>query len=75
MKRYSKSKEIQSLVSELVRNGWTFKPGGKHGKLYPPASAKPLPVPTTPSGHRAYLNFRSDVRKATRDSGACQHHR
>ena len=70
-KRYSQSKEINNLVSDLVQNGWTYKPGGKHGKLYPPASQKSLPVPTTPSCHKSYLNFRSNVRRAALDTGRC----
>ena len=64
MKRYSTSKEINSLVRLLVRDGWQFQRGGRHGKLYAPNHAKCLSVPSTPSDCRAFLNFRQDVRRA-----------
>lgn len=63
MKRYSTSKEINTLVRQLVRDGWQFKRGGQHGKLYAPNSAACLSVPSTPSDQRAFLNFRQDVRR------------
>lgn len=64
MKRYSASKEINTLVRQLVRTGWQFQWGGQHGKLYSPNRLACLSVPSTPSDRRAYLNFRQDVRKA-----------
>ena len=63
MKRYSTSKEINSLVSLLVREGWQFQRGGSHGKLFAPNRVSCLTVPSTPSDRRAYLNFRQDVRR------------
>lgn len=63
MKRYSTSKEINALVRQSVRDGWQFQRGGHHGKLYAPNSATCLSVPSTPSDHRAFLNFRQDVRR------------
>lgn len=65
MKRYSTSKEINSLVRQLVSNGWQFQRGGQHGKLYAPNRAACLSVPSTPSDRRAFLNFRQDVRRAS----------
>ncbi len=64
MKRYSASKEINTLVRQLVRNKWQFQQGGQHGKLYAPNRAACLSVPSTPSDRRAFLNFRQDVRRA-----------
>lgn len=63
MKRYRASKEINTLVRQLVRNGWRFQRGGQHGKPYAPHSAECLSVPSTPSDRRAFLNFRQDVRR------------
>lgn len=63
MKRYSTSKEINTLVRQLVRDGWLFQWGGQHGKLYTPNHAACLSVPSTPSDRRAFLNFRQDVRR------------
>jgi hypothetical protein len=63
MKRYSTSKEINALVRQLIRNGWQFRWGGQHGKLYAPNRVAYLSVPSTPSDRRAFLNFRQDVRR------------
>lgn len=63
MKRYSTSKEINTLVRKLVREGWQFRRGGQHGKLCSPSRAACLSVPSTPSDRRAFLNFRQDVRQ------------
>lgn len=63
MKRYSASKEIDVLVRHLVREGWLFRRGGRHGKLYAPGCMACLSVPSTPSDRRAFLNFRQDVRR------------
>jgi hypothetical protein len=63
MKRYSASKEINVLVRQLVRNGWQFRWGSHHGKLYPPNRTACLSVPSTPSDRRAFLNFRQDVHR------------
>lgn len=63
MKRYSTSKEINTLVRQLVRDGWQFQRGGQHGKLYASNRAACLSVPSTPSDRRAFVNFRQDVRR------------
>lgn len=64
MMQYSRSKEINLLVRQLVRNGWQFQRGGKHGKLYAPNLGAWLSVPNSPSDRRAFLNFRQDIRRA-----------
>lgn len=63
MKRYSASKEIDMLVRQLVRDGWWFQRGRRHGKLHAPDGMVCLSVPSTPSDRRAFLNFRQDVRR------------
>lgn len=60
---YSKSKEIQKLVRDLVTRGWHFVPGKKHGKIIAPNGRK-MPVPCTPSDWRAVHNFRSHLKRA-----------
>lgn len=62
MRNYSKDRNIQALVSELVDVGWEYCSGGKHGKLIAP-NGRILTVPSTPSDRRAHLNFRGDVRR------------
>jgi hypothetical protein len=61
--RYSSGKEIHVLVRQLIREGWSFGRGGKHGWLRSPAGLATLTVPNSPSDRRAFMNFRQDVRR------------
>ncbi len=61
--RYCRMPEIDRIVSQLVQQGWQFRRGRKHGRLYAPLGCGVLTVPGTPSDRRAWLNFRRDVRK------------
>lgn len=60
--KYSNDRNVSDVVRELVRNGWRYHMGGRHGKLVSPAGRR-MPVPCTPSDHRAFLNFKRDLRK------------
>lgn len=66
--KYCKAPEINTLVAQLVRSGWRFHQGGRHGKLRNPHGTFTLTVPISPSDHRAWLNFRRDVRHAQRST-------
>ncbi len=61
--KYSKCKDIDRLVSRLIRTGWCYKRGTKHGRLYSPSGKLYITVSTTPGCSRSYPNFRSDVRR------------
>lgn len=63
MRKYSASKEINVLVRQLIRDGWSFRKGGRHGRLCSPAGLATLSVPCTPGDRRAFDNFRQDVRR------------
>ena len=63
--KYSSSKEFDVLVRQLLRQGWSFSRGKKHGELRPPMGHQMLIVPGTPSDIRAILNFRRDLRHAS----------
>lgn len=63
--KYSNSKEINSLISDLVKVGWEYSRGKRHGKLKAPSNKHTLTVPISPSDYRAFLNFRRDVRQNT----------
>jgi hypothetical protein len=67
--RYSNNKEVSALVQTLVKSGWQYMNGRKHGKLIAPNGRK-LAVPGTPSDRRAHMNFRRDTRRL--DSEAAQ---
>jgi hypothetical protein len=59
--RYCKDKQINELVSSLVRSGWVFTKG-RHGKLKTPCGQRFITIPCTPSDHRALLNIHRDLR-------------
>lgn len=63
--KYCSNKEIDQLVRHLVRQGWSFCYGGKHGRLSHPSGIPTLTVPKSPSDHRSLHNFRREVRKST----------
>lgn len=67
---YSKSKEIQKVVEDHIRQGWRYEPGKKHGKLVAPNGRK-APIPFTPSDWRAARNFLSQLRKKTKLNSSC----
>lgn len=60
--KYSRDKNIAAFVRDLVRDGWQYHMGGRHGKLLSPTGRR-MPVPCTPSDHRAFLNFKRDIRR------------
>jgi len=63
--RYSTDKDIQTLVTRLLRAGWQFEKG-RHGKLRPPMGAGFITVPSTPSDRRSFQNLRRDIRRLER---------
>lgn len=65
--KYSSEKDIDSFVRRLVRDGWGFWRGSKHGRLAAPSGWPILTVPGSPSDRRALLNFKRDLRRAFAD--------
>lgn len=61
--KFSQDKEVNCLVWSLVREGWCYRRGGKHGKLFAPTAGGFLTVPGSPSDHRTIHNMRRDLRK------------
>lgn len=61
--RFSRDKDVNRLVCELVREGWRYQRGGKHGKLLAPEVKGFLTIPGSPSDHRTIRNMHRDVRK------------
>lgn len=60
--RYCRDKQINKLVTDLVRKGWQFS-RGKHGKLRTPSGRGFVTVPSTPSDHRTFQNLCRDIRR------------
>jgi predicted RNase H-like nuclease len=61
--RFSRDKDVNRLVCELVREGWRYRRGGKHGRLVSPEATGFLTIPGSPSDHRTFQNMRRDVRR------------
>ncbi len=59
--KYSSEKDINKLIQQLIRKGWHYKKGKKHGKLLSPSDDKTLSEPCSPSDSRAFINFKHDV--------------
>lgn len=65
--RYSNNKEVAALVQTLIKSGWQYMNGKKHGKLIAP-NGRRLAVPGTPSDWRAPINFRRDARRLSSEA-------
>lgn len=63
MTRFSCNKDVNRLVCELVRAGWQYQRGRKHGKLFSPEAIGFLTIPCSPSDHRTIHNMHRDVRR------------
>lgn len=61
--KYSKDKNINLTVKQLVKDGWEFKWGGKHGRIKHPRGYPTITVPKSPSDRRSSLNFHQDIKK------------
>jgi len=64
--KYSTRKDLNVAVNGLVREGWVFYRGGKHGRLRHPSGSPTLTVSRSPSDRRSLDNFLHDVRRASR---------
>lgn len=64
MKKYSTDKELNKFIRTLIKNGIvSFKHGKKHNFIILNHSLK-ITIPGTPSDRKAYLNFKTDIRRA-----------
>ncbi len=62
---YSRDKNLNSFICELIKAGWHFISKNKHGKIASPAG-KRFTFPISPSDHRAFLNFKSTINQYLR---------
>lgn len=62
--KYCTDKDIDKLIRRLIRQGWRFYRGSKHGRLRHPQGGPTLTVPSSPGEYRSLQNFRRDLRKA-----------
>lgn len=61
MSRYTQCKDMNRVVSDLVKKGWTFTPG-THGRITHPNGSY-LTFSMTPSDKYAYRQLERDVRR------------
>lgn len=61
--KYCSSKDINNHIKKLLKQGWLFEWGGKHGKLLPPNGRPAITVSKSPSDRCAFLNFKRDVKQ------------
>lgn len=66
MRRYSSSKDINSLIRALLAAGWSYQAGHHHGRIRPPQGRGFVSVPCTPSDHRAFDNFSHAISRLKR---------
>ena len=59
VKRFSK-KITQKKVVDLLREGWTYRSGKKHGVIISPIGSR-VAIPSTPSDYRAGMNFLASI--------------
>ncbi|PPI78615.1 hypothetical protein DXI23_19595 [Marinobacter flavimaris] len=64
--RFSSDKDIHLFAKHLVRHGWVFKQGKKHGKLLAPKSKGMVVIPSTPSKRRALQEMMATVSRIER---------
>ncbi|WP_152207924.1 type II toxin-antitoxin system HicA family toxin [Marinobacter changyiensis] len=62
MKRFSSNKDWNVVIRRLVKLGWRYRRGGKHGRLTHPDCSRTLIIPVSPSDHRSLQNFMRTVR-------------
>jgi hypothetical protein len=62
MGKFSTDKNIDSLVRELLDEGWQPNKRKRHWQVVSP-KGKTQTIPLTPSDGRAWLNFRSDIKR------------
>lgn len=63
--KYCSSKDINDHIKKLLKQGWSFKWGGKHGRLLTPNGKAAITVSSSPSDRCAFLNFKRDVKHLT----------
>lgn len=70
MKRFSNDKDIHRQVRQLLKQGWEYRAGKRHGAIVSPKGDK-LAIPSTPSDYRALRNFCADIRRINDKELSC----
>jgi len=62
--RYCSNKDIDKLIRQLVREGWNYRRGTKHGRLITPDGMRKLTVSKSPSDIRSFQSVQRDIKRA-----------
>lgn len=52
MTTYCSNKDVNKLIKGLIKQGWVFTRGKKHGKLTSDMAAEPIIISSSPSDKR-----------------------
>jgi predicted RNA binding protein YcfA (HicA-like mRNA interferase family) len=62
--KYSSQKDIDKAIRGLLREGWSFWRGSKHGRLRAPSGRNTVTVSVTPGDRNALKTFYANVKRA-----------
>jgi hypothetical protein len=63
MTTYCSDKDVNKLIKDLIKKGWVFTKGKKHGKLTSDRSAKPIFISSSPSDKRYFAIVKQHVKR------------
>ena len=66
MCKYSSSKELNTLIRNLVANGWRYKRLSKHARLVTPCGRWSTTISISPGSCNAAKHLRWDILKASK---------
>lgn len=66
--KYYTDKDMDHFIRKLLREGWSYERGRKHGRLVAPDGKSFVTIAGSPSDYRSFENFRRDVRKIVKNS-------
>jgi hypothetical protein len=65
--KYCANKDVNKLIRQFLRKGWSFSHSKKHGRLTHPKGFPVITISKTPSDSRCVMNIRNDLLRACRD--------
>jgi hypothetical protein len=63
MTTYCSDKDVNKLIKGLVKQGWVFTKGKKHGKLTSDMAAEPIIISSSPSDKRYFAIVKQLIKR------------
>lgn len=63
MTTYCSDKDVNKYIKSLVKQGWTFTKGKKHGKLSADFTSMKIPISSSPSDRRYLTILKQKLRR------------